>query len=215
MKTQTNTAIDRRRRQIAASYKKQGYLVTEPSAPGLLPKFLADCHPDLIAEKAGDHVVIEVKASHALKGANDLTELAERVAAQPGWRLELVTLKTKNKESAATAPDWLERMLRPVASSTDNFLICVYLHEVLADLLRGIAMSEGIDVREKSTLRVANELAFAGVIDAALLERIKHAAAWRANLMHGLTVLHPAASQSTGMLQLCRDLHAMMQNPEA
>ena len=214
MEIPTDAAINRRLRRIAASYRKQGYQVAVPSAPNGLPKFLANCRPDLIAEKDDDRVVIEVKASQALKGANDLTELAERVAAQPGWRLELVALKARNEDLAVAAPDWLERMLQPIESSTDDFLNCVYLNEVLADLLDGIASSEGIHIREKSMSRVAHELAYAGVIAEDLLERIKGIIAWRADLMHGLTVLRPTVSQTIEILKLCRDLHAQVQSSE-
>jgi hypothetical protein len=84
----SDTVIEKKRRRVAANYRRQGYQVTLPKDPATLPSFLRDCHPDLIAEREDDHVVIEIKPSRALKGSNDLQDLAARVAAQPGWRLE-------------------------------------------------------------------------------------------------------------------------------
>jgi len=75
MGTQSEVKVDRRRRQIASSYRKQGYRVIVPVDADAMPPFLQDCHPDVIAEKAGDHVVIEVKACRALKGSDGLVEL--------------------------------------------------------------------------------------------------------------------------------------------
>jgi hypothetical protein len=214
MGRQTDTDVDRRRRQVAASYRRQGYRVTTQSAPDAVPPFLSGCHPDLIAEKAGDHVVIEVKLAASLKGTNDLVKLAERIAAEPGWRLELVALESQDNDSLILAPDWLERKLQPIASATDDILISSYLIEVLAYLLRGLALRNKLRMRDKSPSRVANELAFAGVIDETVLTHIKDVLAWRDDLMHGLSTTRTPVDQATEIKQLCRDLHAHMLNSE-
>jgi REase_AHJR-like len=212
MGTQTGTDVDRRRRQIAASYRKQGYRVTAPTAASALPAFLSDCHPDLIAEKDGDRVVIEVKPARALKGTNDLVKLAERVAAEPGWRLELVALNSQDDDDALLlAPDWLGQMLQPGANDVTS---AIYLVEVLTYLLRGVARRNALRLRDKSAERVAHELAFAGVIDETYLARINDILAWRNGLMHGLTVSPSPAEQTAAIKNLCRDLHAQVQNPE-
>jgi hypothetical protein len=214
MGTQTDTDLDRRRRQIAASYRKQGYRVTAPAAPDALPAFLEDCHPDLIAEKDGDNVVIEVKPARALKGTNDLVRLAERVAAQPGWRLELVALKSQDDDEALLAPDWLGQMLQPATPGANEVTSAIYLVEVLTYLLLGVALRNNLRLRDKSPERVAHELAFAGVIDETCLARIRNILAWRNSLMHGLTVSPSPADQSAEIEKLCRELHAQAQNPE-
>jgi Holliday junction resolvase len=214
MGTQTDTEADRRRRQIAASYRKQGYRITTPAEAGTVPAFLGDYHPDLIVEKGGDHVVIEVKTARALKGSNDLVKLAERVAAEPGWRLELVALKSQDNDVLVLAPDWLERMFRPVGSGAADVLICTYLAEILAYLLRGMALHHNIRLRDKSPGRVVHELAFAGLVNESDLTRIEDALAWQSDLMHGISVSRPPAEQATLIKMLCRDLHAQAQNSE-
>ncbi len=214
MGTQTETAIDRRRRQIAASYRRQGYRVTAAHGRNrddtALPSFLTGCHPDLIAEKDGDHVVIEVKPARALKGSNDLIKLAERVAAEPGWRLELVTLKSPDNDSLLLGPDWLERMLQPIAPGANDVLTSLYLTAILEYLLRGLALRNDLRLRDKQPSRVAHELAFAGVVDEALLTRITDVLAWRDDLMHGLPTPPSAAEQTNTITTLCHTLHAQL-----
>jgi hypothetical protein len=215
MAIQSDAAVDRRRRQIAATYRKRGYRVTVPATSGTGPAFLRDFQPDIIAEKDGDHVVIEVKRSRALKGANDLTELAERVAAVPGWRLELVALRGEDDARRVLAPDWLDTMLTPPGPGTDIAHHCVWLGEVLAYLIRGTALLNRIRVRDKTATRLAAELAFAGVIDQDLLDRIEDAFAWRNALMHAMPLPRPASDQAAEIEKICRDLQAQSQNPEA
>ena len=209
MGTQTDTKLDRRRRQVAASYRKQGYRVFTPSTSDGPPAFLHDCHPDLIAEKEGDHVVIEVKASRALKGANELIELADRVAAQPGWRLELVAVRTDREDTEVLSPDWLEQMLRSPAPGTEIERHCIYLGEVLAYLIKGIASVNHIRTRDKTTLHIARELVYAGVLDQTSLDRVEDALEWQDDLMRQVPMSQPAAEQEAAIVSLCRDIHTL------
>ena len=214
MATQTKTKVDRRRREIAASYRKQGYRVTMPSAPESMPPFLHDCHPDLIAEKEGDRVVIEVKPANALKGANDLIELADRVAAQPGWRLELVTVRAEPDYTQFLTSDWANAMLRPPPPGTDMARECVYRSEVLACLVRGIASANNIRTGDKTILHIARELVYRGLLDQDLLERVEDAIAWQDHMMRRIPVSLPADRQAAELETLCRDILTHAQHPE-
>jgi REase_AHJR-like len=214
MGTHIDMEVDRRRRQIAASYRKQGYRITNPAESDTLPAFLGAYHPDLIVEKDGDHVVVEVKAARALKGSNDLVKLAERVAAEPGWRLELVALRSQDNDVLVLAPDWLDRILIPAGSGAADVLTCTYLAEVLVYLLRGIALHHKLRLRDGSSAGVVHELAFAGIVDEAELGRIKDALAWQADLMRGLPVSRSTAEQATLIKTICHELHAQAQTSE-
>lgn len=215
MGTQTDVKVERRVRQIASSYRKQGYRVVAPSSADTLPPFLHDCHPDLIAEKEGDRVVIEVKASRALKGSNDLVELADKVAGEAGWRLELVTVGGDPDYAEVLARDWLERMLRAPDPGTEISYRCVYLGEILAYLIRGIASVNNIRIRAKTALHLAHELVYKGFLDQDILDRIEDAIDWQDRLMRGMPQAVPAAAQAAELEKLCRDLHAQSHNSEA
>ena len=141
-------------------------------------------------------------------------ELADRVAAEPGWRLELVTVRTEPDYSDVLAPDWLADMLRPSAPGTDTSRHCIYLGEVLAYLTRAIAWTNHIRVRDKTTLHLARELTAAGMFDQDLLDRIEDALDWQDQLMRGSPRSRPAVEQAAELVQLCRDIRAQAQHPE-
>ena len=211
MATHIEIKVDRRRRQIASSYKKQGYRVLFPSGKDILPPFLGDCRPDFIAEKEGDHVIVEVKPSRGLKGANDLVELADRVAAEPGWRLELVTVRSEPDYEAFLTPDWLERMLQPPGAGTDMARECIYLGEILGYIVRGLASASHIRVRDKTNLHLARELVYAGHLDQDLLDRVEDALDWQEQLMRRAPQSRLPAQQALQLTKLCRDLHVQPQ----
>jgi len=215
MTIQFDAAVDRRRRQVAATYRKHGYSVTAPATSDTVPEFLRGCQPDLIAEKDGDRVVIEVKRSSALKGVNDLTELAERVAAAPGWRLEVVALRSEDGTPGVPTADWLESMLGQRATAGCAVHHCIYLLEVLDYLIRGIALNNHVRVRDKTARRLAAELVYAGVIDQGLLDRIEASFGWRDTVMHGVGVPGRVADEAVELERICRDLVVQSQTVEA
>lgn len=189
MKTMlTDAAIEKKRKRVAADYRRQGYRVTWPEGSAALPSFLRDCHPDLIAERDDDHVVIEIKPSNTLRGSNDLQELAAKVATQPGWRFELVALGTAGDEAdVISSPGWLERRLSHPDLATDPShasLRVINLGQVLEFLLRGVAIRNGIRIRDKLPRRIANELAFAGIMEQPTLDRVENALGYRDRLLH-------------------------------
>ncbi len=210
MATQTPPPAERALRRVAKSYQKQGYRVAASPDPGSLPAFLSDCHPDLIAERDDDRVVVEIKPTGSLRGANDLVEIAERVATQPGWRLELVTFRDRDPAAEIVSGEWLKQAL----SRTDDAVTCVYRLELLAFMLRGIALRAEIRVRDKMPVEIARELAFAGVIDETTLRRIETAFRWQADLVRGHRPSTSASDQAGELERLCHELLAQAQTPE-
>jgi hypothetical protein len=92
MQTSTLAAEARRVEELAREYRDRGYQVTVGPEPEQLPEPLARFRPDLLARKADDLVVVEVKAREALPD-QQLQDLVKVVREQPGWRFELVLLK--------------------------------------------------------------------------------------------------------------------------
>ena len=207
-----DTVIENKRKRVAADYRRRGYRVTQPARSEALPSFLRDCHPDLIAERDDDHVVIEIKPSRALKNSNDLEELAARVAAQPGWRFELVALGGAGDEGEIVSlPDWLESMLRKhdlAAGPNQAYFQVIYLGQILEFLVRGVALKYGIGTRDKLAGRIARELAFAGVIGQPTLDRVESALNFRNQLLYEGAAPEEQAEQVTEMTTLCRDVYA-------
>ena len=219
MTMQSDTAVAKRRKRVAAEYRRQGYRVLVPGSGDALPTFLSDSRPDLVAESPGDRAVILIKPSRALRGSNDLTELAALIEGQPGWRLELISIGNESEDEAVLSrPDWLERMLRRPDLTADHALPgihAVFLTDVLGVLVRSLAAVNRIRVRDKDARRIAQELAYKGIVDQETLDEIESAFAWRSLLMHGLTLPSSPEAQATKLIALCRQLHAQAMNEAA
>jgi HEPN domain-containing protein len=95
MSSSSEAAEERKLKSVERRYQKGGYTVTRPRRQGDQPTFLGSYVPDLIATSDSDHVIIEIKRSSAIRGSNELKEIAERVAQEPGWRFELIALPSR------------------------------------------------------------------------------------------------------------------------
>jgi Holliday junction resolvase-like predicted endonuclease len=120
MQTSERFAAARQVHEVAREYRSKGYeVIVEPEAAEL-PEPLARFRPDVVARKADEVVVVEVKSRGSLSDP-ELQQLAKVVRAQPGWRFELVILKLEpgppgtrawNAEDAADALRQVEAILR-------------------------------------------------------------------------------------------------------
>lgn len=220
MAAHPDKAIEQAYNEIAEDYVRRGYRVSRAGAAGAIPEFLRDHQPDLVAERSDDRVVIEVKRTRSLRGSNDLRRLAEEVAAHPGWRLELVALGKDADELAEIAePNWLDAALRPpdhVATdpAVRNYFV-VYQSQLLESLLHGLALIGQLRPRGKSASRIAQELAFHGVIDQDTLTRIEQVMEWRNAFVHGRSLPRSANEECTDLSALCQNLHAQLRKGAA
>jgi hypothetical protein len=210
MTTQTQQRVAKARQKVALSYRRQGYRVSVPSKAESLPEFLRDCEPTLVAEREDDRVVVEIKPTEALKGANELVELAERVARQPGWRLELISLGRQEPPELPRGADWLDGM----RSLTGDVSVCFYRAALLEMLIRSLALLEGIRVKNRPPLDLVHELGFQGAIDSSLLGRIVAALAWQSDLLHDSTPIRSALEQAAELDALCSAISALQHNSE-
>jgi REase_AHJR-like protein len=87
---------------IAEEYKQRGYRVTVSPSPKRLPRFLSKFKPDIVAEGPNESVVIEVKTSDKVRGADYWRELSSVVQQHPGWRLEFVVNDTSKSQKPET-----------------------------------------------------------------------------------------------------------------
>jgi hypothetical protein len=78
--------------RLAWAYRELGYEVLEQPRDADLPDFLRAFAPDLIAMKVADNVVVLIRTINEIRGAIEITQLAEVVARQDWWRFELISL---------------------------------------------------------------------------------------------------------------------------
>jgi hypothetical protein len=77
--------------EVAREYERRGYDVQVRPQARDLPEFLTEYEPDLVASKADERLIIEVKSRDALSEPPRLDSLARAIAGRKGWRLVLVS----------------------------------------------------------------------------------------------------------------------------
>ncbi len=92
--------IERKIKEIARDYKNKGYkVIIKPRSSSIVPSFIRNFQPDLIALSKTENVVIEVKSSESKTDFKSLEELANIVNSKENWRFELVFTNPRNKFS--------------------------------------------------------------------------------------------------------------------
>jgi hypothetical protein len=202
-------------RRLAREYRDRGYEVMDASDASAFPPFLHDLHPDLVATRPDDRVVVEIKQAGSLRGSNKLTAMARRVAQEGGWRLEVVTVAPD--QSSPPAPptrDRLEELAERIRLAFDRalpeaaFLSAV---SVLEELIRDLAAHNGIRQRKRSARLLARELAFRGLLSEQEVKALDDALSRRNGLVHGnqgMTL--PTRSDLDDVLTLCRTLQSTL-----
>lgn len=187
MTTPTEAAREKKLIATARRFKREGYRVTFPSRGEAMPDFLEGLHPDLIAESENDRVIVEVRPSSAVRGANDIKELASRVSGHPGWRFELVTIpaiETAKPKFDRRDLDEIAHQIRLVARNGNVVPAYLYGFTMIEFILANIASHEGLDPHKKSPVEIARELAFRGLISDETVDRINQARIKRNQLAH-------------------------------
>lgn len=212
------TETERRKiRSVARDYERNGYEVRDPRHEGGLPAFLAPFMPDLIAESDHDRVVIEVKRVDQLRGSNALIDVADRVAREPGWRLELVALPAAH-EGQAPPPkrmDAVAERARDTMRAGHLDLAYLYAWSVVEELLKDLGRRHGVDSGKASLSRVARALVFKGVVPAEILDAVGQASAVRNQMVHSASVARPPTKDVERLLTLGRLLRDELADPAA
>lgn len=87
-----STAHARKIHSLQVDFDQKGYQVIIEPEPSELAIDLDGYRPDLIARRGAEVVVIAVKGSTERLPVERFKSIAERIAAQPGWRFVLVTV---------------------------------------------------------------------------------------------------------------------------
>jgi hypothetical protein len=207
----------RKLQAVARRYKRDGYRVTIPE-PGMpLPAFLEGYAPDLIAESENDRVVIEVKQNSALLGSNDLRELADRVASEPGWRFELVTIPSVEKLSipAAERIDYIAERARQALRVGLPDAAYTYAFSVVEVLLNDLARQNGLDDAKMPLAKLVRDLVSRGVIPHETLDAIEQARAIRNRVVHADEQIVPSVADVERLLALGQRLRSELSGAAA
>jgi hypothetical protein len=208
----TSTAGQKAVQSVARRYRRKGYRVIAVGGAAPVPDFLEGIKPDLIAERDDDRVVIEVKANNTLRGSNELREVAERVAREPGWRFELVALGT-DEPVLPPRPEQVAQIASAVRQMTDagrGGLACVLLCSTIEVLLNDLAKQNGLKTEKGSILQVARQLVWEGVMPAEYLDVTMVAEALRNRVVHGYDATTVTISEVERLVSLLGQLSDMV-----
>lgn len=177
----------RAQKMVARRYKSLGYDVVEHPTADQLPNFMQDVTPDLVARSDVDNVVIEVKRHAALKGSNDLINLADRVSGHPNWRFELVVLKDSESDQAKNSEISFDDVIDKIrlAGSIKLFgLAYVYLTGILIRYVYELARIYDVKIVQKTDQTLLEELGFKGILPQEVLESSLAALSTRNSVIH-------------------------------
>jgi len=185
--------------KIGDKYRSEGYSVREAGGTGLLPKEIDHLRDriDLIAEKDGEHVVVEVKRRDQLYDISPLATALDRLL--PGWTYELVVYPPAGVdeiplEDGEPGADHVDSLLMEAQELVDSgkpraaFLVAWSAVETAT---RTAALREQLDIKDGAPLFVLDTLCTYGVISHEEYDRLRQRLSERNRLVHGL----PASSR--------------------
>jgi hypothetical protein len=209
---------DRTVQRLASEYRAKGYeVVAEPSLKER-PAFLQDYQPDLIARSKDESIIVEVKVGTEVAHGARLQPIAERIAANPGWRFSLVVVNPDRKDAARIveqevlglelAKDQAKRakLLADQGMMDAAFLL---MWSSVEAALKHILIRAHLPIGSLSTSIILRELFSAGEISRDQFERAMKALPVRNSLVHGgAAALNSADMDSLTKLEesLFRDL---------
>jgi hypothetical protein len=210
MQTSTLAAEERRLQELVREYRDRGYEVMVEPGPEQLPKALASFRPDLVARKADDTVVVEVKAREALPD-QQLQDLARAVRKQTGWRFELVLLKPEPGPPgtrAWNAEDVADGLRQAEAILNSGFPEAALLlaWSAVEATLRMLAQKERLPLERTDAVYLLRLLVTRAVITREEYGRLWEALELRNAVAHGLKPPQLDAAKIRAFCELAADL---------
>lgn len=208
-------ALPQERRKVLATarrYRRDGYKVTGPDEWPEKPDFLGDIVPALIAEREDDKVIVEVKEVTAIRGSNEIVELAKRVASQPGWRFELIGLPAPSKVGMPdldSARAEVKRLLEQGFSKPAFILVCATIENLAA-----YASVLSRRRPEKQPVRsLIREMVLQGFISEDVKHEIDEALARRNAILHDASEPTPTRRDIEALLNLGDEIRRELLEP--
>jgi len=183
--------------QVADQYRRDGYVVLIRPSAAERPPFLANLEVDLIAKRANENVVVEVKngAGTNRRAEIEVGYLASVVNDEPGWRFDLVRLNSSpdSDEFVRQGEERSEVEIRAMASEARQLVQLKMLEPALLvawaafeAAMRQAAHREGIPLDRKAPQFVLSTVTIEGLISKEEYEIARQAMRSRNAIAHGL-----------------------------
>lgn len=208
MSNSTATEHSDRVREIADQYIRRGYTVQIEPSPATLPFSLGTYRPDLVAQRDGENLVIEVKTGAREVTVDRYREIAEDVAEHEGWRFLLITGEDVSPNGVTGTTDDLPTWgavvhradrSRELLKGGDAEAAYLVAWSALEGLLRRRAEHASIPVERMPIVPLARHLYSQGELSAGELDATLATIETRNRLVHGFQA--PAVSGDAEKLQ--------------
>lgn len=181
--------------RVAQRYRDEGYQVVLRPSGEQLPPFIANFHPDLIAVRGNESVVVEVKLNRMdLSSDREISHLAEVLNARAGWRLDLVVLEpeTTVERAAQEATEPSDEQLAQILNAADELsekgyprYACVVAWGGLEAAMRRMRSEAELYGRTTPT-ELMRALYGNGFLNREQFERLRESYKIRSQVVHGL-----------------------------
>jgi hypothetical protein len=188
--------------KLAKDYRGKDYQIVFQPSLDILPDFLREYKPDMLALGSHESVVVEVKSRPLLKGDSDyLKSLAQTVESHPGWRFELVVLALEDDQDGSDLdhPSQLQETLqiqdieaglqsarKLILSQPESALL--YVWSLIEAILRLLSKSEGISLKSFDAVYLIKTLVSEGVISRSDCQLLMNILPLRNAIAHGFKV---------------------------
>lgn len=157
---------------LAMQLVEDGYTVFMTPDSSQIPFDLKDYHPDMIAKKGGENLIIEVKTRSTPRTIERYKEIAEIIGQQDGWRFILSTIDERYQVKTPVikselAPEVIQRAIQKLDSlfDSDNFdLALPYLWDLYISGMRTVGQSDGVPIDLTTDRSVLNTMYSLGEI---------------------------------------------------
>lgn len=198
--------------ELTRSYEAQGYAVKTAPAASDIPFDLGGYRPDLLVEKEGQHLIVEVKKAGVPLSVDRLQTLAITIRQHAGWRFLLVTADEEGPSqpfsNAGELVSWeaaTERTKRAghLLNLGETDAAFLMLWSALEALLRRHAEQIALPIERLPTAAVLNYLYSQGELSYEQFQQALAAMKVRNRLVHGFE-----AAEAT---QEARPLHTLVE----
>jgi len=157
--------------QVAKGLENEGYSVVLAPTPEIIPFSLGGYHPDILASKGAENLIVEIKSRESPDHAKSFRKIIEIVEKHPHWRFLIKTVGSSNVASdqkpleiipVSAIEKHLLKADDALAAGVGEFVI-PYLWNAAIALLRHKAVDSGLSV-DLSDRSLVNQLYTMGVI---------------------------------------------------
>jgi hypothetical protein len=216
MKPQLSDAMtkDETLERVIEKYESEGYRVTRAAGTGAVPAEIAHLRSqiDLIAQREGEYVVIEVKRRDQLYEINPLEMAIQRDL--PGFRYDLVVYPPSGVdgiplEDGEPDSEYVESLLEEahqlldIGKSRGAFLVA---SSAIESTMRNAARRERLDIGAGDPRFVLKTLYSNGVMSYEDYDRLIHCLDKRNRLVHGLSAGSLEPNDVRFMVEFARHL---------